>query len=243
MDQANNPQENKIIFLLGAGASVDAGVPDTYSFVSEFESYIRKTYSELSIVLRIILDVREKYNIAIQEKKEVDVEQLLDTLRRLIDREKDPLLYFYKLDEFFLNGRHEELIALEKYLQNYIRKRVIIQDEDRLEYLKELFKFDKPLEVYSTNYDTCIEQLCYTHHRLYTDGFDINWSERNFLEFYDIKHYKLHGSVIWYQNLRTKECIKIPVNAFREEEPLDLQLIYGESVKLLLIYPAQKAYV
>ncbi len=107
--------------------------------------------------------------------------------------------------------------------------------------MKELFKFDKPLEVYSTNYDTCIEQLCYVNHRLYTDGFDINWNEHNFSVFHDIKHFKLHGSVIWYQNLITKECIKIPVNAFREDEPLDLRLIYGESVKPLLIYPAQKA--
>lgn len=86
-----------------------------------------------------------------------------------------------------------------------------------------------------------MEQLCYINHRVYTDGFDINWNEKNFGNNNDVNHYKLHGSVIWYQNQKTKECIKIPVDAFREEEPLDLRLIYGEGVKPLLIYPAQKA--
>ena len=32
---------SKILFFLGAGASVNAGVPDTFKFVSEFTKYIR----------------------------------------------------------------------------------------------------------------------------------------------------------------------------------------------------------
>jgi NAD-dependent SIR2 family protein deacetylase len=241
MEQSKSPQEQKAIFLFGAGASVDAGVPDTYSFVSEFESYIKHSHPELEQVLSAIINLREKYNSDKEKKKQVDVEQLLDTLRRLIEREKEPLLYFYELNKFLLEPNDDAFVELEKKLQNYIRKRVIVEDEDKLDYLKELFKFDKPLEIYSTNYDTCIEQLCYSNHRLYTDGFDINWNEKNFDEFRDVKHFKLHGSVIWYQNLNTKECVKIPVDAFREEEPLDLRLIYGERVKSLIIYPAQKA--
>ena len=188
-----------------------------------------------------ILYLREQYNLDIKEKQQVDVEQLLDTLRRLKEREKDSLLYFYEIKKFLLETKDNTFVELESLLQNFIRRRVIIEDESNLDYLKELFKFDKPIEIFSTNYDTCIEQLCYRNHRLYTDGFDINWNEKNFDNFRDIKHYKLHGSVIWYQNLNTKECIKIPVDAFREEEPLKLRLIYGEGVKPLLIYPAQKA--
>ncbi len=83
-------KQNKTIFLLGAGASVDTGIPDTYSFVDQFYDYFTKTHPELKMLLRLIIDIREKYNTDRQTKKEVDVEQLLDTLRRLIDREKDP---------------------------------------------------------------------------------------------------------------------------------------------------------
>jgi len=58
---------------------------------------------------------------------------------------------------------------------------------------------------------------------------------------FDVKHYKMHGSVIWYEDMKTKECVKIPVHAFFEGKPVALKLIYGEDVKPLLIYPAQKA--
>lgn len=52
----------------------------------------------------------------------------------------------------------------------------------------------------------------------------------------------MHGSIIWYQNAKTKECMKIPIRAFSDDsKPVHLKLIYGEDVKPLLIYPAQKA--
>ena len=75
----------------------------------------------------------------------------------------------------------------------------------------------------------------------YSDVFDINWNKDNFDETLDIKHYKIHGSVIWYKNLRTNECVKIPVHAFYKGKPVKLRLIYGDEVEPLLIYPAQKS--
>jgi hypothetical protein len=51
----------------------------------------------------------------------------------------------------------------------------------------------------------------------------------------------MHGSVIWYENAKTKECVKIPVHGFLENKPIALKMIYGEDVKPLLIYPAQKS--
>ena len=243
LSDADKPKRQDVIFLFGAGASVDAGVPDTYKFVEDFESYVKEVHPEFYETLLKILKIREVYNIEVisKERPHVDVEQLLDTLRRLIEREKEPLLYFYEEKQFCSDLKQGNFSELERLLQNFIRKKVIVEEEDNLEYLKELLKFDPPLEVFSTNYDTCIEQLCYLTHRRYTDGFDIYWNEENFEEYSDVKHYKLHGSVIWYQNMKTKECVKIPVHAFGEEKPLDLRLIYGEDVKPLLIYPAQKA--
>jgi hypothetical protein len=236
---------NSIVFLFGAGASVDAGVPTTFSFVADFNMYVKESHPESFELLSKILTLREEYNVKVlgQEKKAVDVEQLLDTLRRLIVREKEPLIYFYKKAELRVKFRQNEVVFLEKLLQNFIRKRVIVEKQEKLGYLQELFRFDKPLVIFSTNYDTCIEQTCYLNHRSYTDGFDITWNEHNFEDSHDVLHYKLHGSVIWYQNERTKECVKIPVSAFTElfEDPIDLKLIYGEQVKPLLIYPAQKA--
>ena len=189
-------------------------------------------------ILKIIEKFNEKKS---NEEKRVDVEQLLDILRRLIERKSDVLFSFYESKNCDIDIDESTLGLLKNLLEDYIRERVIIEDEAKLDYLKELLAFDKPVEIFSTNYDTCIEQLSHANHMRYTDGFDIYWSPGNFDEEFDIKHYKMHGSVIWYEDVKTKECVKIPVHAFVEGKPVALRLIYGEDVKPLLIYPAQKA--
>lgn len=235
--------KREIIFLFGAGASIDAGIPDTYKFVEDFAAHIKSNYPQLSKSLSNIIKIRESYNKRIygSEKQRVDVEQLLDTLRRLINREKEPLLDFYEEKQFCKDLPENDFSEMQKLLEDFIREKVIAKEE-KLEYLKGLLKFDTPIEIYSTNYDTCIEQLSYLNHMRYTDGFDVYWNKKNFDESYDVKHYKLHGSIIWYQNIKTKECVKIPVHAFSEGKSVNLQLIYGEDVTPLLIYPAQKSY-
>ena len=242
MSDKNQPKTNTV-FLFGAGASVDAGIPDTYDFVKVFEEYVNQHHKEFSEILSKIMEVREKFNERIlgKEAKKIDIEQLLDTTRRLIQRNNDPLLEFYNEKRFSIEAGENNFSELKELLENFIRERVIIEEETKLEYLKELLKFDKPIEIFSTNYDTCIEQLSHIHHMRYTDGFDINWNKDNFGKNLDLKHYKMHGSVIWYENEKTKECVKIPVHAFLKGEPIALKLIYGETVKPLLIYPAQKA--
>lgn len=152
-----------VIFFFGAGASVDAGVPDTYGFVTDFTACIQSTHLELHETLSEILKVRETFNEKVYgpERKCVDVEQLLDILRRLIDREQEPLLNFYPEKKFCLNSEQSTFLALKTLLENYIRENVIIKDLHKLLYLQEILNFETPIEIYSTNYDTCIEQLSY----------------------------------------------------------------------------------
>jgi hypothetical protein len=243
MLSAADKPESEVIFLFGAGASVDAGIPDTYTFVVDFEEYIKQNHPELSELLSEILSIREKFNekTCSKQRCQVDVEQLLETLRRLIDRENDSLLVFYKEKKFWIAADQKSFVALKTILENFIREKVIIEEESKLGYLRELLNFDKPIEIFSTNYDTCIEQLSHIHYKKYTDGFDVYWNPDNFKRDFDVKHYKMHGSAIWYESIKTKECVKIPVHAFLEDKPVELKLIYGEDVKPLLIYPAQKA--
>jgi hypothetical protein len=219
---------------------VAAGIPDTYTFAKDFEDYIKSNYVQLYPHLLKIIERRQQFNKNNDLKPQVDVEQLLDTLRRLINRDKEPVLEFYDEKKFCSSLEHEACKALRNHLENFIREKVIVKDSQKLEYLKELLKFDVPLEIYTTNYDTCIEQLSYLTHRRYTDGFNIDWNEKNFEGDFDIRHYKLHGSVIWFENVKTKQCIKIPAQTFYEGKPVELKLIYGEDIEPLLLYPAQK---
>lgn len=247
MTNENGEQRQDVIFLFGAGASVDAGIPDTYQFVElfkstvknkDFELYEQELYEQLLKVLKIREGFNER-NFGM-EKKQVDVEQLLDTLKGLINKNKEVLLDFYPKKVFNSSLKEDSFSKLKKLLEEFIREKVVIEKEKKLEYLKELLKFDTPLEIYSVNYDTCIEQLSHISHMRYTDGFDTYWNSENFDKDFDVKHYKMHGSIIWYENKKTKEYVKIPVRAFTEGRQVGLRLIYGEDVEPLLIYPAQK---
>jgi hypothetical protein len=240
----NDLKKNKqdVIFFFGAGASVDASIPDTYGFAVQFSEHVKNCHSDLFTTLLKIIELREKFNESDNclKTKTIDIEQLLDTLRRLTLKEKEPLLYFFEDKKFCDTIESAACFKLKDTLESFIREKVVVRDNDKLQYLRELLKFDTPLEIYSTNYDTCIEQLCYLTHRRYTDGFNIDWAEENFNGNYDIKHYKLHGSVIWFENVQTKQTVKIPAQAFQNGQPINLKLIYGEDIKPLLLYPAQK---
>jgi hypothetical protein len=241
--QKTNQTLTDVIFLFGAGASVDAGIPDTYRFVEEFKSHIKQNHPKYYDQLLGILKIREGFNKKGPERKEVDIEQLLDTLNRLIDKDKEVLLDFYESKVFIRDilDNKEIFQKLKELLQDFIRERVIVKEEKSLEYLKELLNFNLPLEIYSVNYDTCIEQLSHMSHMRYTDGFDTYWDKTEFDEDFHVKHYKMHGSVIWHENRKTKEIVKIPVYAPIEKESNKIKLIYGEDVEPLLLYPAQKS--
>jgi len=226
-------QKQGVVFFFGAGASVDAAIPDTYRFVTLFEDYVKNERPELYDSLSEILRIRKERGV-------VDVEQLLVTLEHLKNRDNEILLDFYEKQAFNKNIKDEKVSELEDLLQNFIRKTVVVEEECKLEYLRELIKFIPPaLEIYSVNYDTCIEQLSYMSNLRYTDGFDIYWNPENFDKDVDVKLFKMHGSIVWFES-QTKEYLKIPVRAFANGKEISLRLITGEELTPLIIYPMQK---
>lgn len=73
---------SQIVFFLGAGASVKAGVPDTFSFVDEFVCAITDE-REKSTVLRIIKTLED------WRKSKIDIELLLETLTKLQNKQSE----------------------------------------------------------------------------------------------------------------------------------------------------------
>jgi len=92
------------------------------------------------------------------------------------------------------------------------------------------------LDIISVNYDTSIEQFCNVHKLVYQDGFDVHWNPKTFENKHtDIRLYKPHGSVMWYQSDRGR-YIKLPVMTGKSK----IQLITGEKAENLMLYPMQK---
>lgn len=224
-------KSSEIVFFLGAGASVAAGVPDTFSFVNEFIDVLRD--SNKKVTIKKIVQTLENG----KEPKKIDVEDLLETLTKLENREKEPLLKFYDVGDFILKGYSEKEPLIDD-LKDFIKSKAIVSEE-KIQYLQSLLGFVaefRPLDIISVNYDTCIEQFCNVHKLDYQDGFDVHWNPKTFAaEHVDIRLYKLHGSVMWYQSNKGG-YIKLPIMT----EVSKIQLITGESAENLILYPMQK---
>jgi len=219
------------VFLLGASASVKAGVPDTFRFVKEFQRNITNP-GERYTINKIIKTLRD------WQHSDIDVELLLETLTKLDTREQEPLLKFFRGGEFVLSGYSEKRPIVEG-LKDFIKRKAIIESPEKIRYFEPLLGFIEehtPLDIFSVNYDTCIEQFCNVYKLNYQDGFDVNWNPQVFeRENIDIRLYKLHGSIIWYRSDRSG-YIKLPVMI----EKAGIQLITGEKAESLMLYPMQK---
>jgi hypothetical protein len=223
----------KVAFLLGAGASVRAGVPDTYSFVKEFRESISDFHKRET--LDKIINTLENW-----KGNKIDIELLLETLIKLDARESEPLLKFYEdIDASFTLAGYPEKEPIIIDVKNFIKEKAIIRAEDRIEYLYPLIGFIEefgPLDIISFNYDTCIEMFCAINKLQYQDGFDVYWNPDNFRsKNADVRLYKMHGSVIWYRSDRGG-YIKLPIMSGDSS----VELITGERAETLMLYPMQK---
>lgn len=228
---SNKIPASEVVFLLGAGTSVKAGVPDTFRFVKEFQQSMVNR-EDRKTVDKIIEILREWQN------SDIDVELLLDTLTKLDAKEQEPILKFFEGGRFILSKYSEKRPIIED-LKDFIKRKAIIESQERIRYIEPLLGFVeqyKPLDIFSVNYDTCIEQFCNVYKLNYQDGFDVNWNPRVFeQENVDIRLYKLHGSIIWYRSDRSG-YIKLPVMT----EEAGIKLITGERAESLMLYPMQK---
>jgi hypothetical protein len=243
----NTPEkenQNGVVFFLGAGASKEAGVPDTVSFIygekdgiQGFIEYLegKKLDNELNVLKLILKTLEEKDNSTI------DIELVLGTIIALNRKKNFELVYFYDHNTFKFNSEEERILSkLEPLLKGFIRKNVVV-DKNAIRYLAPLTEF-KPINIFSVNYDTCIEMLCIKHKLKYTDGFDSYWNpELLDSNKYDIKLFKLHGSILWYLT-DNDNFVKLLPNFVKllpenEDETDEIPLITDETAQPFIMYP------
>lgn len=221
---------SKVVFFFGAGASVAAGVPDTNTFVTDYLKKIRGTNKETTV--KKIIDTLEQW-----KGHSIDIELLLETLTKLRDKKDDPLLQFFPEPSSIVAELDEKDPVIDS-LKDFIKKKAIVS-EKKIQYLQSLLPIIeeyKPLDIISVNYDTSVEQFCNVQKLTYEDGFDVHWNSQSFeKENTDIRLYKIHGSVMWYQTDHG-DYVKLPVMTGEHK----VQLITGEKAINLMLYPMQK---
>jgi len=239
-----NKNLNEMMFFLGAGASIEAGVPDTIGFIygqkekggiQGFREYLKENkMDEESDVFEIILTIlQQKIDNSINDVK-IDIELVLGTINTLNKKEEYELVYFYDQNTFKFKIEEEQiLIDLENLLKGFIRRNVVV-NKSEISYLAPLTEF-KPINIFSVNYDTCIEMLCIKHRLTYTDGFDLYWNpELLNSDKFDVKLFKLHGSIMWYL---TDYGNFVKLLSKKDDGVDEISLITEEIAQQFIIYP------
>ncbi len=229
-------RSEEIVILLGAGASVNAGVPDTFTMVEKFQERVKDNVQSYNLLHRVIDTLQNYLRKNNKQADRVDVEFLLEALEKLGNRETDVILDFFRSNEYLLEGHDVSLLTDQ--LKEFI-KDVAIVGEDKVDYLNPMLSFINthyPVNIFSLNYDTCIEQFCNLYKKDYVDGFDVHWNPDLFdIDRPDIRLYKLHGSVMWYRTNKGN-YVKLIVSPRGNK----VNLITGEEAESLMLYPMRK---
>lgn len=196
----------ELAVLLGAGASVEAGVPTTVKFADQFLARVRESSSgsdegrkdgeALDAILPGLVAWLEG------QGRVLDIEAIYEFLIRLDSPTTD-----YFVNAVLSDPSHKvdvpSLRRLRTELEEFIRAKTWV-DAAHVPYLEPLLGLtppDAPLRVFSTNYDTCIEALCTARRLRWSDGFSPFWDPAAFRSkgLHVVLH-KLHGSVLWYRD-------------------------------------------
>lgn len=198
-----------ITFLLGAGSSIDAGLPGAVELFKRFRTYLD---GRRSIVRAIDLWDRLCATLERDGGPPVDIEApfiALETLRR---RRESPLFPFVEAWRSWLDVDDFEYKCLE--LMGLLRTFLLEQlgRPVRTDYLSPLLLLNFPggVDIFTLNYDIALELAAHFAGRSFTTGFSGNvlrvdgaqfevWDSTSFARA-EVRIYKLHGSLRWVTN-------------------------------------------
>jgi hypothetical protein len=247
-------KKDEVLVLLGAGASVDAGIPHSAQMVRYIEDALKqewKEYKELYDYVRSAIyyadGIRGTYDVA------YNIERLVVSLDELSQREQHPLYPFIgawnpRLTQVAGPAFENVSEFRNKILEKLRREWIEIPNYDRASYYSGLIQFQRelnyPLRVFSLNYDLCVERAYQAEYREYPErGFEKSddriWNhlllEEGLPADKNLYLYKLHGSIDWRREPETgKLTYSDSSSTIKDEESA---LIFGTAYKLQYVDP------
>jgi hypothetical protein len=245
-----------IIFLLGAGASAEAGIPTSGAMIKEIEELLNShsewkpftdLYHHIKSAIHYAAGLRGEFNDAVS----YNIEILVNTLYELERNESHPLYPFIaSWNARFLALAGERFANVEKFRKLILKKLKSWVSPDATSLAKYYEGFVKirqdlnfPLHIFSLNYDRCVEELDSRGQdfRVETgfEGFDprYTWSWERFEESEagppppEIYLYKLHGSINWKRKEITNELFAVQ-HTESIDDPDKMEVIFGRDFKL-----------
>ena len=206
-------KHDELVVLLGAGASVEAGIPDSNEMVRQVEQETTKgkwqDCQDLYRYLRSSVFYAEGLKGVTGSNVPFNIERLVNVLDELRQKEGHTLYPFVgawnpTLQDVAGAG-FERVHELRERIVSVLREQWVALDEsEAADYYRGLLRFQEEfghaLRVFSLNYDLCVEKSC--EHATVQRGFAGRvWDWRLFDEGPNeetrIFLYKLHGSLDW----------------------------------------------
>jgi hypothetical protein len=239
-----------IIFLLGAGASAEAGIPVSGEMINLVEQSLkagteRGLYHHVKSAIHFSAGLKGHFGSAVP----FNIETLVNTLYELERNEEHPLYPFIAA----WSSRFVALAGTDFCEVRNFRQRILAdlkqwmcpEDTAKADYYRGLMTLQRdlnyPLHVFSLNYDLCVERLNSSEFRVETgfEGYGPNyfWDWERFVDMETSNNvaahlvlYKLHGSINWKRSPETKELFRVEqienVNAEK------MEVIFGREFKL-----------
>src|SRR3984957_14366015 len=220
-----------IIFLLGAGASAEAGIPVSGEMITLVEQSLHTggtdegLYHHVKSAIHFSAGLKGRFGNAVP----FNIETLVNTLYELERNEEHPLYPFIAA----WNSRFVALAGANFSEVHKFRKRILVdlkqwmcpEDTAKADYYRGLAALQRdlnyPLHVFSLNYDLCVERLHSADFRVETGfaGYGPNhpWDWERLVDMETSNNaaphlvlYKLHGSINWKRSPETKElfCVQ-----------------------------------
>jgi hypothetical protein len=246
-----------IIFLLGAGASAEAGIPPSGKMIDHIEELMGasgsadwKPYCNLYNHIKSAIHYAAGLKGQFKEAVTYNIETLVNTLYELERNEEHPLYPFIASWNSRLvslsrgdNGDFSKVREFRGRILRQLKSWVSPEDTSLADYYKGLKPLQRgltfPLRIFSLNYDRCVEDLSAPDFRVET-GFEgvgpkFPWDWERFEDTDagptppEIYLYKLHGSVNWK---RDPEGNLIRLAQTETIAPEKMELIFGRDFKL-----------
>jgi hypothetical protein len=243
-----------IIFLLGAGASAEAGIPISMAMIDLLESSLKPgkereqyhgLYQHVKSAIHFAAGLKGHFGGAVP----FNIETLINTLYELERNEEHPLYPFIAAwsSRFVALAGAKDFDVVRRFRKDILvdlKRWMCPEDSSKADYYRRLILLQRelnyPLHVFSLNYDLCVENLSSAEFRVETGFANYGPSHSWDWERFDMETtnniapqlvlYKLHGSINWKRKPETKELFCV---AQTESVDADkMEVIFGREFKL-----------
>ena len=243
-------REDSLLFLLGAGASVDAGIKHAKAMTLDIEEKISsdadfKIFYDLYNYLKSSIIYQRGLEGAFNDKT-VTIEELLDVISEIDKKNLNKLYPFiggWNIHLLRVAGEEFEKVAsLDKQIRVQLFHWININNYDKANYFQGfadlVSDIGSAVRVFTLNYDICVERALIETGFSIELGFnsDRKWEASKFdtneNASVGLYLYKLHGSIDWIRNKSNGNFLTLCDNPQQNSE-----LIFGTAAKLSSIDP------